>query len=277
MKSSIVERLARMNRLVGMGIVAGISVLLVAAGIFLTRGDDTSGDAPPEWMEGVPGEPLLGPDGLPVVSNETLIAESVAATIEALPTETPMPTRDVGATLEAELAMNRQHVQPIIQMNPLDSNEGIRSPFLTPEELDYFRDFGPRLWIYTKVWFHLQRMISEDIGEWTAADIHHDLGESQVLIDTAPDRPRFPRDDSVGPIVRAYADSLESGFSGVRSAVARLADAEAILASGSLGNAEREELIQVVRDMEEHLGEFDKIMSSYGCSVCGELLRMDGS
>ena len=90
MRFSIVERLARVNRWVGMAIVAGFSVILIATGIFLTRGDDASGDAAPEWMEAVPGEPVLGPDGLPVVPNATLIAESVAATIEALPTATPI-------------------------------------------------------------------------------------------------------------------------------------------------------------------------------------------
>ena len=276
MKFSIVERFTSANRWVGFGVVGILSVSLIAAGVFLSVG---SGDEPSEGDDpgGMDEAPVaLGADGLPLLPDATLIAEIVEATIAAMPTATPLPTPDVAATLQAELASNRQEVQPVVLMNPLDSRAP-RSPFLTPEELDYFREFGPRLWVYTQVWLHLQRVISADIGEWTVADLRHDLGMAQVLLDTSPERPLLHSGDSVRPVVRAYADSLESGFSGVRSGVARLVDAEAILASGSLGNTEREELLRVVRDIEEALGAFDEAMSTYGCSVCGELFRRDRS
>ena len=177
MSSSIVERLTSGNRWIGLGVVVFLSVGIIGLGVWLmASGDDeVQGDDVPDWMleegEAFDPEAEAGADvlpGSPVVPDAALIAESVQATIEAIPTATPLPTPDIGATLQAELTMNRQEVQPVLLMNPMDS-ETSRNPYLTPGELDYFREFGPRLWFYTKTWFHLQEVISEDVVGWTLA------------------------------------------------------------------------------------------------------------
>ena len=116
-------------------------------------------------------------------------------------------------------------------LNPLDL-ELDRDPYLTSDELRYFRELGPRLWTYTRVWLHLQEVLSVDIAEWDSSVLEHDLGIAQALLESAPDRPEFGRGgrgQTVDPLVRAYSDSIETGMTGVREAVARLSDAEDVL------------------------------------------------
>ncbi len=276
----MVDRITQLDRRLGVVIVIVAVVVIMTLVLWLVT-SLTGGDASPgegaggggeEWMEPMPDE--FGPDGEPI-PQATLVARAVAATIEAIPTPTPVPTPDVAATLQAKLALNRERVRPVLMLNPLDL-ELDRDPYLTSNELRYFRELGPRLWTYTRVWLHLQEVLSVDIAEWDFSVLQHDLGKAQALLESAPERPQFGRGSSRGkpvdPLVRAYADSIETGMTSVREAVARLSDAEDSLA-GPVGHPEREELLRIARDVEELLARFDDAMSAYGCSVCGELFR----
>ena len=290
----MVDRITRLDRRIGIVIVIVIVTVILSLVLWLVTslmgGDGSAGEGTggvEDWMQPLPGElgpdgqpiiPLageLGPDGQPIVSLAELVAQAVAATIEAMPTPTPAPTPDIAAILQAELALNRERVGPVLMLNPLDL-EMNRDPYLTSDELRYFRELGPRLWIYTRVWLHLQEALSVDISEWDFSVLEYDLGRAQALLESAPDRPRFgrgsSRDKPVDPLVRAYADIIETGMTSVREAVARLSDAEDILA-GPVGHPERDELLRIARDVEDLLAGFDDAMSAYGCSVCGELFR----
>ena len=275
----MVDRITRLDRRIGMVVVIvgviGILTLVLWLVSSLVGGDGSAGEGTggaEEWMQPLSEE--LGPDGQPI-PRAAMVARSVAATIAAIPTPTPAPTPDVAATLQAELALNRERVRPVLMLNPLDLGMD-RDPYLTPDELRYFRELGPRLWTYTRVWLHLQVVLSVDIAEWDFSVLQHDLGRAQALLESAPDRPKFGKGSSRGkpvdPLVRAYADSIETGMTSVREAVARLSDAEDILA-GPVGHPERDELLRIARDVEELLAGFDDAMSAYGCSVCGELFR----
>ena len=285
----MVDRITRLDRRVGVAAVGVLAVIMVGliywgAQAFSGEGSEEAVDASMEvpagaedWMAPLPGVEL-GPDGTPIPQEE-LIARAVQATIEAMPTPTPLPTPNVAATLQAEMALNRDRVSPVIQMNPLDL-EIDRDPYLTPTEMAYFRELGPRLWTYTRIWIHIQRILSVDVSDWDHGILQYDLKVAQALLEAAPERPDFGRSgrsdrDQVDPVVKAYADSVESGMTGVRAAVARLSDAEPLLA-GAVGHDEREELIRIIRDVELHLADFDDSMSAYGCSVCGELFRREG-
>ena len=283
----MVDRITRLDRRVGIAVVAVMAVVLVGllywAFQSLAGGD---GEEPVEaavpaaaedWMEPLPGVEL-GPDGTPIPQAE-LIARAVEATIAAMPTATPLPTPDIAATLQAELAMNREEVAPVLQLNPLDL-EVDRDSYLSPEELKYFRELGPRLWTYTRIWIHIQRVLSVDVAEWSYPVLQYDLKVAQALLESAPERPelggRSRSTVEIDPVVRAYSERIESGLTGVREAVVRLSDAEPILAE-TVGHDEREELIRIIRDVELRLAEFDDAMAAYGCSVCGELFRRGGS
>ena len=271
----ITQLYRRIDRRLGVVIVIVVVVVIMTLVSWLVTslvgGDGEKAGGAPEWMQPMPEE--FGPDGEPI-PQATLVARAVAATIEAIPTPTPLPTPDVAATLQAELALNRDRVKPVLMLNPLDL-ETYRDPYLTPNELGYFRELGPRLWAYTRVWLHLQEVLSVDIAEWDSSTLQHDLGSAQSLLESAPERPTFRKvrgGKPIDPLVRAYADSIETGMTSVRRAVARLSDAEDILA-GPVGHPERDELLRITRDVEELLAGFDDAMSVYGCSVCGELFR----
>ena len=276
----MVDRITRLNRGVGWAILAGgilvLGLLFYWAVSFLggDDGDSVSDEevAPTEaWMEEIPEE--VGPDGDPV-PRATLIARAVEATIAAIPTPTPVPTPDLAATLQAQLSRNRDEVRPVVMLNPLDL-EARRDPYLTPGEMRYFRELGPRLWAYTQAWLYLQRILSVDVAEWEYEAVWGDLELVEDLLGSLPRRPSLDSSGRVDPLVRAYADSIEDGMVGVDVAFRRLYEAEEIM-SGPVGHDEREELLRITLDVEDSLARFDGAMSVYGCSVCGELFRREG-
>ncbi len=280
MPSGLVGRIGRLDRRIGLAVMAVVPLLLFGGvAWFLLRGDDGNGvdDAPPPnvvFVDSSGGVPLI-PDGVPLVSMEDVVAESVSATIAAMPTATPEPTPDVAATLQAQLAFNRQMSPGVLKPDPLDS-DGPRNPYLSKEELTYFRELGPRLWIYTQVWFHVRRVVSVEVSEWDAAVFGYDLERAEALLESFPDRVGYSSMGEVGPVVRSYADSIEAGMSGVDQAVVHLAEARSILEGEEFGPLERGRLIRLSREVEYLLDEFDSAMSVYGCSVCGELFREVG-
>ena len=286
----MVDRITRLDRRIGIVIVIVGVILIMSLVLWLVTsivgGDESPGGGTggaEDWMRPQPGE--LGPDGQPgelgldgqpIIPVAELVAQAVQATMEAIPTPTPAPTPNIAATLQADLELNRERVRPVLMLNPLDLDLD-RDPYLTSNELRYFRELGPRLWTYTRVWLHLQEVLSVDIAEWDFGVLEHDLGRAQALLESAPDRPQFERGGRGQPpvdrLVRAYSDSIETGMTGVREAVARLSDAEGVLAAGPVGHSERDELLRIARDVEDLLADFDDAMSAYGCSVCGELFR----
>ncbi len=275
MLSKLVELITRLDRRIGLVVVSLTAVLLIGIPIFiLTSGDDEGADGS-AGAAGT-GEALLGPDGLPLRSTEEIIAESVsesvAATMQAIPTPTLAPTPDVAATLQAQLAFNRDLAPAVVALDPLVREED-RSPYLTPAELGYFEEIGPRLWIHTQVWFHVRRVISVEVAEWDPEVFNYDLGRAEELLASAPDRANYSSMGEVGFVVRSYADDIETGMAGVSQAVTQLAEARSILEEEEVGAPERTRLIRISRDVEYLLDGFDEAMSSYGCSVCGELFR----
>ena len=281
MPSGLVARVTQLDRRIGLAVVGVVLVLLISVPFFLMGGSDENGDENGDVVDDaflIPMEdaPLV-PGGLALPSQEELVAFSVAATIAAIPTETPVPTPtpNVAATLQAQLAFNREQAPPVIALNPLDS-DGSRDPYLTSVELEFFRDLGPRLWVYTQVWFHVRQIIAVEVSEWDAGVFGEDLEWAQTVLASAPDRSGYSGMGEVDPVVRSYADTIEAGMKGVSQAVVRLAEAKSILEEEEVGPLERSKLIRISREVEYLLDEFDGAMSAYGCSVCGELFRWAG-
>ena len=281
MPSGLVARVTQLDRRVGLAVVGVVLVLLISVPFFLMSGGDENGDENGDVVDDAFLIPLedapLVPGGLALPSQEELVAFSVAATIAAIPTETPVPTPtpNVAATLQAQLAFNREQAPPVIALNPLDS-DGSRDPYLTSVELEFFRDLGPRLWVYTQVWFHVRQIIAVEVSEWDAGVFGEDLEWAQTVLASAPDRSGYSGMGEVDPVVRSYADTIEAGMKGVSQAVVRLAEAKSILEEEEVGPLERSKLIRISREVEYLLDEFDGAMSAYGCSVCGELFRWAG-
>ena len=282
MTSGLVTRVTqRVDRRIGLVVVFLVLALLIGVAFCLLAGGDENGDGNGDVVDDAFLIPLedapLVPGGLALPSQEEMVAFSVSATIAAIPTETPVPTPtpNVAATLQAQLAFNRERAPPVIALNPLDS-EGSRDPYLTSVELEFFRELGPRLWVYTQVWFHVRRVIAVEVSEWDASVFGEDLEWAQMVLASAPDRSGYSGMGEVDPVVRSYADTIEAGMSGVSQAVVRLAEAKSILEEEEVGPLERSKLIRLSREVEYLLDEFDGAMSAYGCSVCGELFRWAG-
>ena len=282
MPSGLVARVTQLDRRIGLAVVGLVLALLIGMPFYLMTGGGENGDgngnaAGDASFVPVEGAPLVPGELPPLLSQEEMVALSVAATIEAIPTETPAPspTPDVAATLQAQLAFNRELAPPVIALNPLASEEG-RNPYLTSVELEFFRELGPRLWVYTQVWFHVRRVIAVEVSEWDSSVFGQDLEWAQMLLASAPDRAGYSGMSEVDSVVRSYADSIEAGMSGVSQAVIRLAEARSILEGEEVGPLERSKLIRLSREVEYLLDKFDAAMSAYGCSVCGELFRWVG-
>ena len=269
------DRLQKLDRKVVFGGVV-LLILLLVAGYYFTAGGGDSEEGVMTFSE--EGESGPAVDGVPSagagVVDESVIAERVAATLAAMPTPEPTPTPDIGATLAAELAMNRP--ERAIVLNPLDVQD-VRTPHLTEKELDYFREMGGRIWAYTKVWLRLQDVLGVDSFAWSEVMLTEHVEWAKLSLDAAPVRPPGGSSE-VSELVLAYVDSLEVGMDGIRDAVSRMDDArEIIVEAQGMSVEDREAVARAARDMERLLGEFDETMSSYGCSICGELFRYRGN
>ena len=259
----IVMRISQLDRRIGV-LLVGVFFVLVFGGAALVMsalgGDEVDS----------PGEDVLVEDVL-ILSSE--VEARVLATIEAIPTLAPTPTPDIAATLAAERATNRGEVDLAFVLNPLEVDTELRNPYLRKEEYEYLRDVGERVWHYTKIWLHVREVVSVDTTLWDISLLEYQVGTAQILLEEAPERV----DPAAGlrPVIRAYVDHLEVGMTSIRSAVTRVAEAEAVLASGGTDAHEgRAELLAIVHDVELMLVEFEQAMSRYGCSVCGELYRI---
>ena len=219
----------------------------------------------------------------PVMVEESEVERRVAATVEAMEPEataTPEPTPDVAATLQADMEANREKSGRVLMMNPLDSDE-LRNPYLSAVEVAYLSNLGEGLWAHTKVWFLMRELLATDPLEWNHLDVEYRLAEaSEYLSDEEDFRPG--RSSSVGEVVKAYIDEVDRGMEGLRQKVDVLKNASQLLAGVDSGLArdldldDREKLAVLVRELEEGMEDFDRVMGRYGCSVCGELFRRKG-
>lgn len=265
----LLERVAELERkhllvLVGMGLF----LILVVVGIVMFVGG--GGDGGETEVEAV----LL---------EEGEVARRVEATLEAMApdeTPTPVPTPDVGATLQAKMDENREMSERVVAMNPLDSDE-VRNPYLNAAELAYLVNLGSEVWKYTKVWMMLREMLSRDPGEWSHLEVEYTLSEVLVLVEDGEDF-RVGNSSAVGPVVDAYIDEVYSGARELRKSVHVLQRAGSLLGKVESGLARdlslegREELTGMAREIEYGMEGFDNAMGRYGCGVCGELFRLKG-
>ena len=208
------------------------------------------------------------------------VAEQVAATLAAMaPTVTPVPTADLAATLEAELTQNRGNVGAPLVVNPLDS-EQTRAPYLNQGELEYLSGLGEDVWIAVQTYFVLQDVMSEDFSTLSLSF----LQEKLVLVNglLAGLSRMFERPpENVNEVVVSYVEFIQSGVSSIHSAAGDLGAAVAVVEE-----AEVESFLELDQraladfrtsylDIERGILDFYGVMSSYGCSVCGELFRQN--
>ena len=264
----LVEWVSEANKKVLIGGAAVLAVLVFGLAFVMMGGEE-------EPVEGVAESegsfvPALAP------MDQAAIDQSVSATVAALqPTPTVTPPPDVAATLRAEIFSGRMDR---LVLNPLDTVEE-RNPYLNRSELEYLEDLGARLWVYTKVWLHVRDVVFEDPSEWSLEVVERNLEKARMLLNGVAGR-RSPSGGEVGKVVVAYGQTIEEGMSEIGHSVTLLGEAFEVLSEVDpdrpLSRDERQELVLIVREVEDSLEAFDRAMSVYGCSVCGELFRQAG-
>ena len=293
-------------------IVAAVLLLVVVGGtayVMLSGGGGAAEPPNPAEMQIIDFEdPAANGGG----GGGTDVAAAVQATIAAMsPTETPVPTPDIAATLQAELAASRQSSGPLLGEDPLRQGFG-RNPYLNPVEYEYFQRMGPEVWRYVRVWLYISEVLRYETDMWSAELLDHNLRPVRpLLLGNLASGNVIPQQGS-NEVVRSYAEEMNRGFSEVRSAALQLEAAlgylhekrdefyeefernvqqrvaqqdpaaENPLTVDSFARPEfkpsvedRGRLVIYRRDIERHLENFHTVMSAYGCSVCGELFRAD--
>ena len=254
------------------------AVLLVVVLFMVMSGGDPDDDLLVDFGDGgdVGNPAALAFSGLTV-------EEQVEQTVAAMrPTDTPSPTKDVGATFVADHEGTRRAMAPVIPVNPLAPESGLR-PYLTEREVRYMSEAGLAMWAATSMWLHLRQVVYRDVAEWgkDSVNIHMALSGTELQVLEA----RWERvmedvgdNDVISEEVRAYIMQLDDGVRALRSVFRQLETTRALLKSvdGDLEVAEREAVAQSKSEIGLGMDRFVQVMSRYGCAICGELVRKSG-
>ncbi len=275
----LIEKLTSSGKRLIITAGAGVSLLLViVVGVMMFSGSEPEDDLLVDFGDGgdfsATGEfPLSG----------LSVEEQVEQTVSAMqPTETPAPTQDVGATLVAEQSATRVAMSPVIPVNPLAPQAGLR-PYLTEREVRSMSESGLAIWAATSMWLHLRQVVYRDVSEWgdKSVDIHMALAGTELqVLEARWERVREDVDDNdtIGEEVKAYILQLDDAVRSLRTVYRQLETTRALLKSvdGDLEVAEREAVAQAKSEIGLGMDRFVQVMSRYGCAICGELVRKSG-
>ena len=255
------------------------SVLVVVLLVMMMSGGNGDDDLLVDFGDGGDFSNGVGAVGISGLTVEEQVEQTVSA---MRPTETPAPTTDVGATLVVDQRLTREAMAPVIPVNPLAPESGLR-PYLTEREVRYMSEAGLAVWAATSMWLHLRQVVYRDVAEWgkDSVNIHMALSGTELQVLEA----RWERvmddvsdNDSIGEEVRAYIMQLDDAVRSLRSVYRQLETTRALLKSvdGELEVAEREAVAQAKSEIGLGMDRFVQVMSRYGCAICGELVRKSG-
>ena len=124
-------------------------------------------------------------------------------------------------------------------------------------------------------WLALRNIVLVDGDSWTPELMDYE-GESLNSI-LAPVKGREINPDSQArELVYVYGEQLQDGFLRVDESVERLKSAPVTVVQTvgeQMADAQRNSRIALRREIRQNPEEYHRVMSSYGCSVCGELFR----
>ena len=209
------------------------------------------------------------------------IAQAVEATVIALqPTPTPEPTPDVAATVQASVGRSQDSLNPSMNPNELD-NGAPRNPYLTPYEVETLSAMGPLLWYATDVYLRVSEVTYVEFANLERSEMSEQLNLVEFSVDRMRDLESRGdrRREALSGVVLAFLNHVDSGVRSIQQAANDLEAAVRVLEvaeadkAASLDQGEREQLWSHYTGMQNSLQRFYEVMSSYGCSACGELYR----
>lgn len=284
------------------GGVAGVLVVVVLLVATLTGGESEGSGAGGDGsgVSGVGGG-VQGAGFESAMEYEMRVAEDVSATLAAMePTATPEPTADVAATVTARLAGNLRGSDELALSRVLDGRE-YRNPVLRRPELAVIEDLGAAFWEGVLVYMALADVVSVEFHEvsWTLVEnevkiIDFVLGlkgevdeegkevEAELEWASLEDRERHSRSsDDLDPVVEAYVERVWDALEGLRSAGLDLRSMNELFHEArveyvvEMTPEHREAVEALYLGIGFRLSEFDTLVSEYGCSICGELFRLE--
>ena len=193
------------------------------------------------------------------------------------PTPTPAPTPDIGATQLAYFSATQEARERVVRGDPL--LDVPTQPVLGDVEKEYLSEVGAGMWHGVEAWMLLRRVAYRDHSEWVAIDADSDLDRAdQALVFGSvlfPDEPP----DGLHIAVLGYVNRVVQSIDELDEAHSRLASAYRLVEESTgeegrrLGVEDRETLTRDIRLAQRSLDNFSAVMSEYGCSICGELIR----
>lgn len=259
--------------------------------------DDEVAEEPPEPSGSEPagresasgdsgGTAPAGGQGAAVGGNvDSVVADAVAATLEALlPTVEPTKPADYMATLEAGLHSSRSEY-PSLSINPLDPSNERQGGGLNEAEIELFGQYGVYFWDMLQAWVVTRSVLySREVHEWERDWLEDQLDLVEWMM---PEPRRWVNDRSgstaISEVVNAFLAEVRDGEYAMRDAVTSLNAALGVFERAGvddfrdLGPEEADEVWQHYFDAESSGLELSSVMSSYGCSICGELYRASGA
>ena len=256
-----------------------VSLCLVGAVVFFVGrggGEDGSGEAAPAGS-GAAGEADGGPvagDGLMTFDDEPSGEQA-----SPVPTETPEPTPDIAATVQARLFEgSRAEQDPRLPGSALQVEETV-GPRLSRHDRRYLAQLGEGLWDSVRAYLRLREVSAQEFYELSWSFLEERVGPLERIYAAERERERFQPGDEVSQVVRDYGSSVQAGMEEVRQGFLELVEMYDIFRETDvrvvveMTAEDRDRVHDLFYSIDFRLLEFDRLMSEHGCSVCGELFR----
>lgn len=247
---------------------AGIIVIVIVLILALSGGDDADAEIQFEFSD----DPAGG------LSVEEQVAQTVAASV---PTETPVPTLDIPATIaaEAEMLVQTREASQVLTPTPVvETGSGRRS--LTPTESRRLDELGRPMWLAVRSHLTLQDIFAglpEDVltpDHFVAVQrVRDDVRRAETTLEGL-----VASSSDLSPVVRDYVLHIEDLVLTVKDA-----NDQAILMFGRVDVGEdsygdlTDDLRRKINSdyylVGDYLDQFERGMSRLGCAACGELYR----
>ena len=272
------DRPRKQVAIVGIAVIAALILLVVGVQQLGSSGEGADGED-----SGLAG-PLPGEVGyVDMVLVENLVLEQVSATVAALePTATPEPTPDVAATIQARLKSGRDGLSIDVTKGVLESGVA-RNPYLRKVDRKHLEELGEELWRAVVVYLRLAEVSGLEFNDlsWTFVEERVEVVDGvfgEGVDDWLKETP--DEGDGLDPAVKEYAESVWDAMNGVKEAGLALREMHDLFRESGveyvveMSTEDRAAVQSLYLSIGGRLRVFDEVLSRYGCSVCGELIRV---
>lgn len=222
-------------------------------------------------------DPSTG-SGIPVAADVSAMVEATVTAIRltlVTPTPDPTPTIDIRSTIQARASSGAFSGSP---QSSLRRHE-LRSAYLSPSEISALERLGPDVWLSTLAYSVLHDVLGRERASLSGPYLaeRSELMRSYVFGFTL--QSNYASQGDLNSLVVEFIAAFRSQLTSLATAstemqsLARLYSD--VLPGDSLPPDSYAESRRLLLLLSELADDFHNFMSSYGCSICGELYRSD--